>query len=365
KKNLFWILNISGWLILTLLWIALYFPDDFKKGEYGFLIFKYFNSNFIIPFIITTGVRYLFKRVSRKNYTLLKISGVIIISSLIASFLWFYIDILSTIIIFGDNLYSLFSIPVMKTVQKIINMSVLMSLWGVLYFIINIFFDWQEEKRSKERALLLATEARLEVLKNQINPHFLFNSLNTISALIEENQTKAQIVIDELSGFLRYTLTIKSSQKIKLRDEINFIKHYIKIQSVRFEEKLECIFDIAKDTEELCIPPAILYPIVENAIKHGINTSDFPLKLYVYSFIKKDVDDSFILGVKNSGLWINTSDTGKGTNTGINNVKERLFCEYHGDAGFNIIIKPGFVDVQISLPLQEKNAVRVQGNSCG
>ncbi|MDD2813986.1 MAG: histidine kinase, partial [Bacteroidales bacterium] len=316
-------------------------------------------------FIITTGVRYLFKRVSRKNYTLLKISGVIIISSLIASFLWFYIDILSTIIIFGDNLYSLFSIPVMKTVQKIINMSVLMSLWGVLYFIINIFFDWQEEKRSKERALLLATEARLEVLKNQINPHFLFNSLNTISALIEENQTKAQIVIDELSGFLRYTLTIKSSQKIKLRDEINFIKHYIKIQSVRFEEKLECIFDIAKDTEELCIPPAILYPIVENAIKHGINTSDFPLKLYVYSFIKKDVDDSFILGVKNSGLWINTSDTGKGTNTGINNVKERLFCEYHGDAGFNIIIKPGFVDVQISLPLQEKNAVRVQGNSCG
>jgi LytS/YehU family sensor histidine kinase len=201
------------------------------------------------------------------------------------------------------------------------------------------------EREDKERALYNALKAKMEALKNQINPHFLFNSLNSISALVDEDPSRAQLIIYELASFLRYTLTYKESSRIELKKEISFIKHYIYIQSIRFEQNLEFYINIDPRTETLMVPPAILYPIVENAVKHGMESSELPLKVYITTCFGKD---RVTISVKNSGKWVDSiSENSSGTNTGIANVKERLNCEFDDKCSFEIISADEFVEVKL------------------
>lgn len=223
-----------------------------------------------------------------------------------------------------------------------------MLAWSTLYYVINISFEWQNERSEKEKALLLATKAKMEMLKNQINPHFLFNALNSISALIDENTIKAQQTINELSDFLRYTLINKDKTLITLRDEIKVIEHFVQIQKIRFEEKLDVGFSIDPKSESAYILASILYPLVENAIKHGINTSPLPLRITIGS---EFLDKNLTIYIENTGKWINNNIfSTENTNTGISNVKERMFCAYGSSANLEIIVKEISVCVQITIP---------------
>lgn len=226
----------------------------------------------------------------------------------------------------------------------------LIALWCTIYFIVKLFYQWQNEKEAKERAMYNALESRIEALKNQLNPHFLFNSLTSISSLVDEDPQKAKKVIRELSGFLRYSLAYKNNSKVSLKREIEFINHYVYIQAIRFEDNFKFTRIIDPETESFLIPTAILYPIVENAIKYGMESSNRPLNVVLQTWVE---GDQFIILVKNSGNWVDEAQRSDGTNTGIYNVKERLNCEYDGKSGFDIESHDNWVVVKIVIPLDQ------------
>jgi two-component sensor histidine kinase len=168
---------------------------------------------------------------------------------------------------------------------EILTFSYLFKRLLVTYTISNIFkywivvlghLGWHYYKAFRERerqASALATElvqARLQALRMQINPHFLFNTLNTISALIRENPDAADRMIVRLSELLRRTLDRGDVQEVPLREEIEFLKSYLEIEQMRFSDRLAVTYDIEPKANDLFVPHLILQPLVENALRHGI-----------------------------------------------------------------------------------------------
>ncbi|MDP3437299.1 MAG: histidine kinase [Bacteroidales bacterium] len=341
KKISFWKANLSAWFLFSVVWAILYSEADYSASD----VLKVFISNFLIPIAITTLLRYLFKQLPLNRFSINIYITIITTAALVSSVLWYLSDTLFTLLYYDYPISAIYQITFNSFAKRVIGIFILLAFWCASYFIINLFYRWKLEREDKERALYNALKAKMEVLKNQINPHFLFNSLNSISAMVDENPSRAQLIIDELASFLRYTLTYKESSRIELKKEIAFIKNYIYIQTIRFEEKLEFYINIDPRTESLMVPPAILYPIVENAVKHGMETSELPLKIYITSFYDKE---RITLSVKNTGRWVDySSEKSSGTNTGLMNVKERLYCEYNDRCLFEVTSSDEFVEVNL------------------
>ena len=202
--------------------------------------------------------------------------------------------------------------------------------WSAFYIGVKYWWALQTEREHGLKAQNLAQEAELKMLRYQLNPHFLFNSLNSASALIVESPTRAEKMIDELSDFLRYSLTDTKTDKVKLKDEIEVVRIYLNIEQIRFEEKLNVSFDISPDVKDFGLPNFLLHPLVENAVKYGMQTSKMPLQIEIKA---EKENGAIVIEIINSGKWVErTNPKNNGTNVGIENVKKRLehfFPERH------------------------------------
>ena len=155
--------------------------------------------------------------------------------------------------------------------QDTVNFSALFLLWSILYFAVNTFENWKREEINNLELRAAKTEIELNSFKAQMNPHFMFNSMNSIRALVDENPDKAKQAITMLSGLLRNNLTLGKNQTIPLRDELDLVDKYLSLEKIRFEERLVVKMQIAPETLMIEFPPFMLQTLVENAIKHGIN----------------------------------------------------------------------------------------------
>ncbi|HMQ00046.1 MAG TPA: histidine kinase, partial [Cyclobacteriaceae bacterium] len=144
---------------------------------------------------------------------------------------------------------------------------------GVFYGI-TYFQGIQKKENEKAELALKNQEMQISLLKSQINPHFFFNTLNSLSTLVGTSKEKARKVITQLSDIFRYALDSHGGQLVKLNKEINFIENYVKIQHVRFGDRLQFIKKIDENVLGMDIPPMILQPLVENAVKYGIAPKD-------------------------------------------------------------------------------------------
>jgi LytS/YehU family sensor histidine kinase len=211
---------------------------------------------------------------------------------------------------------------------------VTLLLFSGLYFAVRYWENSQMQKENNLRSVALAHEAQLQMLRYQINPHFLFNALNTIRATIVLDQEKARHTVTLLSDFFRYTLEKDKEQANTIGKEIDAIKNYLNIQKIRFEEKLEFDFNIDPKTQNIEIPFFIIHPLVENAVKYGIETSSLPLQININTSI---TDSNLIIEVSNSGSLIREKDSAiDSTNTGIENINKRLDLVYPGNYEFNL-----------------------------
>ena len=179
--------------------------------------------------------------------------------------------------------------------------------------------DYTEEIKIKEREksqlALQNQEMQLSLLKSQINPHFLFNTLNSIAVLIGQNKDKARQMINRLSEIFRYALESYEDQQVRLSDEIRFTENYINIQKVRFEDRLNFVKQIDKECLKLKVPSMILQPIVENSVKHGIGPKDeggtISIKIHKNGeFVHFLVEDDGLGMNANKGIQENGSGVG-------------------------------------------------------
>jgi signal transduction histidine kinase len=211
-----------------------------------------------------------------------------------------------------------------------------------LYYLIKHWFDLKKQKEMTQVANNLANEAQLQMLRYQINPHFLFNALNTIRSMVEEDKTVARNMITELSNFFRYSLS-QNGTTDTFENEINAIRNYLEIQKIRFEEKLEVSYDIDKEIYQIKIPFFIILPLVENAIKFGLQSSQSPLRIKIVAKANSHLE----ISVHNTGSIIEGDNNNEGTKTGIENTKKRLSLYFPDNYTFKLFKKDSWVISQI------------------
>ena len=229
----------------------------------------------------------------------------------------------------------------------------LIAIWMLIY----IVYHYVEKNRNDQldRLKLESTvkELELKTIKSHINPHFIFNSLNSIRALVDENPQRARRAITELSNILRSSMQAEKSETVTLESELDIVKDYLALEQMRFEERLKIEMDIDPDTLGQPVPPMMLQTLVENSIKHGIS------KLVnggVVRIVSEFKGDHLELLVQNTGK-LNGNMNGEarlpdGQGFGIKSTQDRLNLMYQGKAVFEIRnIGSNMVESKISFPV--------------
>lgn len=237
--------------------------------------------------------------------------------------------------------------------------TVLAFFWIAMFVVRGI--GYYERFRSQQLAASqLQTElvnARLNALQMQLNPHFLFNTMNGISSLIHVDQTAADRVLEQLSRLLRMTLDRRDQQQVALREEVEFIQAYLEIQQMRFGQRVKYKIEVAPETWDALIPTMILQPIVENAYKHGLSARTEGGEIRIRTTTE---GSALIVSVLNTGpgLAPTTTSNGRRSGIGISNVKARLQLHYRNQQSFSLREPgPGLTEATITLPYQISDGV--------
>lgn len=223
---------------------------------------------------------------------------------------------------------------------------ILVALWLLLYMVWHYLEKNRNDQVDKLTLEKTVKELEVKTIKSHINPHFIFNSLNSIRALVDENPQRARKAITELSNILRSSMQVEKMETVPLHKELDIVKDYLALEQMRFEERLKVEFKIDEETLEQPVPPMMLQTLVENAIKHGIS------KNINGGFVKICSDftnDNHELVVQNSG-HINGEINEDGF--GIKSTQDRLRFLYHGSARFQIKnIDGNMVECKVIIPV--------------
>ncbi len=197
------------------------------------------------------------------------------------------------------------------------------SLFILVYYVVVYYQDIQEKIKQESNLKTLIKEVELSALKNQINPHFLFNSLNSVSSLTITSPQKAQEMIIKLSEYLRYSLSNERKQITTLKTELENIKLYLDIEKIRFGERLSFQFNCDEKTLAANIPAMTLQPLFENAIKHGVYESIDTIRIILNVELNQN---GLQLSLQND--FDPKAKPTKGEGIGLKNIRERLFLIY-------------------------------------
>ncbi len=227
----------------------------------------------------------------------------------------------------------------------------ILAAWSALYYGINYYLLLEEEIDQRAQLESQASTAQLAMLRYQLNPHFLFNTLNSISTLVLLKQTeRANAMLSRLSSFLRYTLVNEPTAKVTLVQEVETLKLYLEIEKMRFEDRLRPHFKIDGDTIGARLPSLLLQPLIENAIKYAVTSSEHGADIWINArregrAVRIEVADS---GPGPGGAPINAQSTG----VGLANIQDRLAQAYGPAHGFSTRANEhGGFSVIIEIPL--------------
>lgn len=220
------------------------------------------------------------------------------------------------------------------------------ALWLLLYMIWHYLERTRNDQVDKLTLEKTVKELEVKTIKSHINPHFIFNSLNSIRALVDENPQRARKAITELSNILRSSMQVEKMETVPLSKELDIVNDYLALEHMRFEERLQIVMEIDDDTLQQPVPPMMLQTLVENAIKHGISKN---IDGGVVKVISQFHDNDHELIVQNTG-HLNGDRNENGF--GITSTEERLRFLYHGKASFEILNLPGeIVQSKITMPV--------------
>jgi sensor histidine kinase YesM len=189
-------------------------------------------------------------------------------------------------------------------------------------------------------------EATLTSLANQLNPHFLFNTLNNIRFMVHENPQHADEMITSLSDILRYSLESSQKDKLRISEEVEIIDRYLDIIKVQFEDRVHIDIDIPEIIHDYFLPPMVLQMLIENAVKHGLNNIQHGGKLQVKTIVKKDE----LIFIVINNIPQDSKKTTVNTGIGLNNIKQRLLLLYGQNAHLNINKTDSQFEVMLTMP---------------
>ncbi len=197
----------------------------------------------------------------------------------------------------------------------------------------------------------LSHELEIQMLRYQLDPHFLFNALNSIRTLISVDSNTAEEMVMQLADYLRYILINRNKSEVSIYEEIEAAENYLAIEKIRFKGKLIVRTDIDSKAERLLIPSSILQPLLENAIKYGMKSNPKPLEIVISVKLE---NDKLYLKVSNTGQWVTPTENDFSSNrlgVGLENIKQRLRQKYPGRHQFTISSDEEKVTIVIEMPI--------------
>jgi len=344
RNRLFWFAHTVGWFGFAFVHYLGSLQHDDLRDIFVILIFL----NAYAGWLFTVPLRYIYQKAW--NLPPVKIALVVILSSYFTGVLWQVIKNINHWEIYKHGYKPDFWY--MYTQSSLSSFYIILS-WSGLYFGSKYYQMLQVEKQNVLKANAVAHQAQLKMLRYQLNPHFLFNTLNAISTLIlvKENKT-ANSMVTKLSEFLRYSLDKDPMKKVSLHSEIQALQLYLAIEQVRFEDRLTLEFQIKDECEQALVPSMILQPLAENAIKHAIAVQEQGGAIVIS--VRRFANDLLIEIADNGpGAEIENGNLYRESGVGLVNTRERLQAMYQKK--YSLVVshnQPRGVKVNIRMPFE-------------
>ncbi len=346
-QAIYWLL-IPGLLILLAMGFAPRPVEELPPG--GFIrMFLRIGIILVLGFSLTHSVRYLFRRWGWKRLDwsplLPRLFGIAVVLAGVLATAHLGLDVLV-----GRETWAATLTPNMMFFVRWMQGMMTFTPWLFAYFFYHFSDRLSRSEFERLRLAASAKEAELRALKSQVNPHFIFNSLNSLRALIEEDPARARGAVTRLAGLLRYALQSGQLETVPLEDELHIINDYLALEQVRFEERLRVRLDVAPDTLALPVPPLLLQTLVENAVKYGIAPRPEGGEITIRTWRE---GDTLRLEVGNPGSLAPTVPGEDGsTGLGIKNAAERLRLLFGDGASLQLHSAPSDgVRAEVTIPL--------------
>jgi hypothetical protein len=340
KQKLYWSLQIGGWSLYAIVQIAASF---IAAGGLGVssqrIIFLAYEAIFCL--IVSHVYRHYINKWRWLSLGMARLIPKAILSVFVLGLIMYFLRIPISLPL------RLFSMEVAFDPQNILGLSlyyaIIFFLWSALYFIYNYFERYNNSLKLEAHARAI----ELNNLKSQLNPHFIFNALNSIRALVDENPAKSKLAINQLSSILRNSLVADKRGLTRFKDELKVVKDYLGLEHIRFEERLKAEFIIDPHSKDFLVPPLMIQTLVENGIKHGISKLTEGGLIQIKTSI---VNGRLNIQIRNSGQYMNGVKRTTG-GMGLENTKQRLKLIYGDAASFRILTEnDSFVLTEITIP---------------
>ena len=323
----FWLLHSAGWLAyglaMTVSRVGM-FPLRYMVVSKGLLM--------VLGFAVSLGLRYLYRPLVRRGTSLVALLVVSVVASYVASVVWTAAsNVLDYPVTMGLGVRGDWGRGPFRPFYGAVYNAFTLLAWSVLYIGIRYYAALQAERERSLRAEAAAHQAQLEALRYQINPHFLFNALNAVSTLVTERRNdEASRMLARVSDFLRLTLTSPVRDEVPLADEIDYIRRYLDIERVRFDDRLRTEIDVAVDAWEALVPAFVLQPLIENAVRYAVAPRESGGSIVVEAGRS---GDRLRVSVLDDGPGVRETVSGNGAGKiGLANTRERL-RQLYGDRG--------------------------------
>ena len=343
----FWVAQVGGWIAYASSLFLTFLPGMEPGRRVAVFINKELRA--VVGIVVSLGLLVLYRRVVPEPEVGARAVVTAVVASIAAGISGYFVHA-SLMILMGGS-WDVFFDPT-TTPRSILEFVFAFLVWSAAYFGVAVWRRSQEREREAVEARRLAQEAQLQMLAYQLNPHFLFNALTSIRAMIDEDKSRARQMVTQLAAFLRHALVERALQTTTLAAELDALRGYLAIEQIRFEERLAIETNVDAAAESCAIPAFLIHPLLENAIKHGArDNGDGPLRVKLDARV---IGDALRVEVWNTGqLSTRVPDTG----IGVRNVRERLARLFPSHSRFELTDQGGWVRALVELPARPGQVV--------
>ncbi|WP_224999869.1 sensor histidine kinase [Cesiribacter sp. SM1] len=320
RNTVYWICQLGGWSLYGVINIFFFLLNGASPEQV---------LNLFLAVLYSLLITHAFRAwVHRRRWLKLSTGRLvprIILAILIMSALVYGLQLATFYL--QDNLAA--GLDLTLALLNILTNMTIFFIWCVIY----IAYHYVERYNATLRYEAALNEMTLNRLKSQLNPHFIFNALNSIRALVDEDPQKSKKAITQLSNILRNSLVMDKRSLVRFQDELQTVKDYLALEGIRFEERLRIQYNISPEASDFQVPPMMLQTLVENGIKHGISNLIDGGIVHIDALVK---EQKLHVCVRNSGQYVNGVKKKNGSGVGLANTKQRLALLYGHRAHFSI-----------------------------
>ncbi|MEM7108274.1 MAG: histidine kinase [Bacteroidota bacterium] len=346
KNTIYWICQIAGWGLYGLFGLAMMAIFSSAQLPTFFILNQFLIVG--IQLLMSHGLRFWIKRYKiferpTVQWVFLLLGGIVVIG-----FLTQVIVTPMILLITPENLTS--SYKFVHSLGYFGQAIFIFAIWSAIYAAVHFVRNYKQAEIDKWKLEAEVQKAELMALKAQINPHFIFNALNSIRSLIAEDTENARSALTKLSNLLRYAIQFQARELVTVKEEFEIVKGYLMLEKIQLENRLAVEWSVSEDVLEEFIPAMSIQLLAENAIKHGISSLSQGGTVRISA--QKDRDNGLNIAVENTGK-LTVNGKSKGTGIGLNNVENRIKALLNAKASIGLSQKSdNTVEAMLRIPYE-------------